>query len=220
MAGIVATIWGLCMFFSADTRIGLSYKSKIVNELKGRSYFESGTFGPILTTSKNFRLSFASPAVTMMSFYHTLNSLWTIMGTLDYTSWSSFDYIKSYNVAQLAETNLNVITPEKFRNVFHFAAAINYAMNDNLKFRFGLGYDQDPVKRHYRSILFPNGRAIAIALGARYIPFKKIMMDIGYLHSFIKKVSINSTLDVTQAHLTGHLNTTADILGMQLVWDV
>lgn len=217
-----ASGWGLGghvgLLYEVDcaTRIGLSYRSQIKANLTGKSIFDSGTVAPAVTTNNHYKLKFMLPANTMLSIYHTLTPAWALMGSIDYTEWSVYNYIRTFNVASLG-SKTDVITTYRFHNSWHAALAANYQLNKYWLFRTGVGYDQDAVNNTFRSIDFPNGSVIALAVGGRYMPTDRLWVDVGYLYSFIRSTPINLTDPSTSANTNGRLQTYSKIFGAQVV---
>ena len=217
---------GLIYAPSDATHIGLAYRSQIVHHVSGNSELASGTaslgpFGNQSSSTNNFRLRFTVPPNVMLSATQKLNSQWSVLGTVDYTFWQTFNYVTTYNVAQgslLPPATISV--PQKFINTWHVALAANYQATDQWLLRCGLAYDQAPTVNATRSVEFPNGNTIAAGIGARYAFNSKVSVDLGYLHSFVQKTHINLTDATTGATENGTLQTTADVFGLGLVWNI
>lgn len=208
---------------SEKTHIGLAYRSQVVHHVSGKSEFASGTaaFGNNGNSTDNFRLKFTVPPNIMLSAMQVIDAKWSLLGTIDYTLWNTFNYITTYNVARgTAFSPATLSLPQKFVNSWHMAVAANFKATDQWLLRFGLAYDQRPTNNATRTLEFPNGNLIAAGIGGRYTFNSKVAVDLGYLHSFIRPTSINHTNAMTGANQTGTLQTTADVFGLGLVWNI
>lgn len=202
------------------THIGIAYRSQIFHNLSGKSEFASGTtvFGNGGNSTDNFRLKFTVPPNIMVSVYQVLNPRWSVLGTIDYTMWQTFNYVTTYNVAQgTANPPATIATPERFKNTWHAAIAANYIASEHWLLRAGLAYDQKATITATRTVEFPNGDLMAAAIGARYTVNARAAFDLGYIHSFIRPTAIRHTNEITGASENGKLQTTGDTFGLGMV---
>jgi long-subunit fatty acid transport protein len=86
--------------------------------------------------------------------------------------------------------------------------------------RGSLKWEQTPTVNENRDVNFPDGPKYGINLGARYQVNCKIALDFIYGHVFVPSVHIHDVNPVTGAVATGHQNTSIDLLGGQLVWNL
>jgi long-chain fatty acid transport protein len=157
----------------------------------------------------------------MFSVFQAITSRWALLGTIDYTLWRTFNYVTAYHVAQgTAFSSSTISTPEKFRNSWHLALAANFIATEKWLLRLGLAYDQRPTVNETRTVEFPNGNLVAAGIGGRYKFNSKVAVDLGYLHSFIRPTSINHTSAATGASEIGKLQTTGDVFGLGMVWNL
>ena len=86
----------------------------------------------------------------------------------------------------------------------------------------GTGYDQSPTRKAYRNVQLPDQDHFILAVGAHYQLNKRIGLDAGWEHFFVKKAKINVTQPVAGEHVTtiGSVQSDANVLGMQVVWNI
>jgi long-chain fatty acid transport protein len=214
---------GVLYKFTPATRVGLNYASKVKHHLTGTSTLS----GPVANGSDDLTADVTLPASTTLSMAHELNSNWTLLGSVSYTQWDVVQNITLNNVASIdpvkeALTKIPVTLPMSFRNTWRVAAGANYKFNEQWKFRAGLGYDQSPVEAEYRGIRLPDADRIVAAVGAHYQPTKQLGVDVGYTHLFIKDGDINHIVYMggQEVHTVGTSKNAADLLGLQLTWNL
>lgn len=204
------------------TRIGLNYRSKIVMNMNGYSFFGLNGVTTYETNQFVFRTLF--PPVTTLSIYHDMNYRWAMMGTISYEQWGMLknNYAQNYqSITPLGASNIiNVAIPEGYHNTLDLGIGTHYQLCDNLMLRGSIKYVATPTKDSTRNIDFPDAAKLGLNLGFRYQINKKIAVDGIYAHVFAKSAPINNTNSVTGANVNGHVNTSIDLIGAQLVWNV
>jgi long-chain fatty acid transport protein len=226
------TAWGynLGAIFriSEATRVGVSYRSAIKYHLTGSADFSrlpvtSQLNGVINATLDNGASAarggaiFADiklPDTFIVSNLTHLNDKWDMLGDISWTGWSKIPAL----TFQYANNNSIVSsTTENWRDTWRVALGGTYRYNDITKVRFGLAYDQSPVKDQYRTPRLPDNNRTWISIGAQYALSKTSALDWGYAHLFVKDAPINN--DATNAAGYGLLNGTykdsVDIFGVQ-----
>lgn len=226
--------------FTPETRIGISYQSKVSHHLKGNSRFT----GPLANATgiafpggvqgdNNLKATINLPATTAVSIFHTINPTWEVMGTVQYTQWSILRDVVLQNISgavvssitglPVASNSIVVDIPQHYRNTWNFSAGANYHVNEKVMLRGGLGYDQTPSKDAYRNVILPDASRIAVAFGLHYQANSSFGFDAGWTHLFAFATRVNNPPDVLgpQVVLTGGSFTgNADVLGFQVKWDI
>ena len=208
--------------YSPCTRVGLSYRSQVRQNLTGNSIFKTPIPLPGLaqfTETNNLQVKLTLPPVYMLSAYTAWNSTWAFMGTLDYTSWSAFNNITTNNAATPAGvTNATIL--ENFTDTLHGAVAANYRASEKYLFRFGVGVDQTASRTRDRSTVSPALGYFAANVGMRYQPTQRIAYDLAYSHAFMNTESINSSNATTLTAQNGTMRGSGDVFGVQAVWNL
>ncbi len=215
---------GLLYRYDDTTRVGLNYHSRVNMHLSGDSSFVLDGGGFFETNT--FKLPIAFPASTTLSLYHDMSPCWALMGTIAYDQWSSIQDYHARNYIEpptaLDPTGIlpDVILPQKMRDTFDLSMGTHYKINDCLMLRASFKYEQTPTRDQYRDVNFPDGTKYGIQIGARYTVNKQVALDFLYGHVFVPSVHIHDVNPVTDATATGHQNTSIDLLGGQLVWNI
>jgi len=226
---------GLLYQFDPCNRLGLSYFSKVSYTVNGTSHFKGNLAGgsATLTTptssefvNNNLTADTTLPATTMLSYFHQFNPAWSAMATVAYTEWGVFNNLTLNNVAgataTLAYTPVTVTLSQNYRNTWRFATGVNYQPVKDWVFRAGVGYDQTPTQDQDRNARLPDGNRTAIALGAHYQMVKNVGVDVGWTHLFIQDGEVHSpqVLGIQQTTTSAKAQSHADLVGMQLTWDL
>ncbi|NOL52084.1 OmpP1/FadL family transporter [Pelistega suis] len=207
---------GLLYHPSEDTRIGLSYRSRIKHKADGDT---SVSFINPLTRSttqiiSDSAASVSLPDMAILSGYHRLNDKWEIMGDVSWTGWSSLPKLTITN-AKLPETTLQL----HFKDSWRIAVGANYAVNDAWKIKAGLAWDQSPVRHtEHRLASLPDSNRYWLSLGAQFKPTANTTLDVGYAYIIADKSKINNNNGNAAAYgtLKGSYKADSHVFGLQL----
>ncbi len=209
-----------------QTRIGLAFHSQIVHHLSGKSQFSLNNLTPALaqfipanSTSESLRINITMPAYTTLSAYHELNNRWAIMGTAEFTQWSSLRTIHAFGA--VAPSGLvDATQDEYFRNTWRLSAAANYHANEKWLLRAGAGVDEIATQRPNRTAYIPDSQRLNVSVGTRYDMSKQASLDLAYSHSFGQKAWLNHIDRNSGVTENGFTSTQADVIGVQLLWNI
>lgn len=197
------------------TRIGLSFNSMVMFHATG----DSEAYTPFTTfRTTNQKSNAALPARAQLSINQEINPRWTVMGTLFYTNWSTFQYLTLKRVMTPFGTTTPVTIPFEYHNTFDYAAGVNFKATEKWLLRAGFEIMTKPSNNRDRSVPDPIGSAKIIGLGAHYQQNAKLGYDVSYAHSFFAQEQINLVTPLTSA--SGHTNTQTNVFGAQVTWDI
>jgi long-chain fatty acid transport protein len=209
---------GLLYEFTKNTRVGVSYRSRIEHTLEGDADF-SGVPTPL---SPGYRDCDIEADVTLpdslsISFFHQFNPQWMIMADFTWTNWSLFDELRVKFDNPLQADN---VTVEKWQDSYRYSLGASYMPDKNWTIRIGTAYDTTAVpSAKYRTPRIPDADRIWAALGVSYRISNMFGFDIGYAHLFINDPEINKTptgYDLTRGGLKGTYDAHIDIVSAQL----
>ena len=219
--------------FTPRTRVGVAYHSQIFVSMKGTSTFTgnlaNGNAGEPngVQKSKHLKTSVALPPYLVLSGIYSFNSHWAALSSLTYTWWSSFSKLRLRNVAAQdsdgnASNSLIINVLEKYRNTWNLAVGAHYSPTDKLTLKMGGGYDVTPTNGKYRNVQLPGQTHYALAAGIHYQLLKKLGVDVGYAHFFVRDANIHNTQTVGGETIVpnGVSRTSLNIYALQLTWDV
>jgi long-chain fatty acid transport protein len=217
---------GFLYQFNNRTRIGLSYRSRMIHHLKGSSTLTNIAANTRTAKSGDVRSSITLPPTTMLGFYQGITSKFSMMGSVMYTQWNVITDLKLKNVADVNGQKVTAVTPLHYKNTWNFALGGQYQLSRDWLVKCGGGYDLTPTTSK-RDIRLPDGNHLALALGGQFKPTKNLAFDFGWTHLFIQKVKVNKTVVVVknpslidEATTDGKVSGAADVLGLQLTWTI
>ena len=220
---------GVMYSFNQDSRIGLSYRSKIHHKAEG-DYTNSGfpTAGPLAPLGLKLNGTFAgsaevtAPESLLLSGYSKLNSKFAVGATARWTRWSRFDQLVVKGSPAVGPIDTTTRIPNNWKNSWMFSVGGDYFYSDALTLRSGLGYETTPVpSAQDRNALIPDANRLWLSLGASYKISKQASVDVGYayLRALGDKKVDNTTMSPfkTQSHLQGEYSSiTGHLLGVQM----
>ncbi len=202
-----------------DTRLGLAYRSKVDQTLKGDVHFTRPAAIPAAAAPDGgIKASVALPETVSLSALSRINDQWDLLGDITWTRWSRFKELRI-----IRDTGaLLQLTTENWENTLRFSVGANYRYSDSLKLRAGVAYDQDAIKDQFRTARIPGNDRTWLSLGAQYKISDKSVVDVAYSHLFIKDAPIDdnqSTLPSVNGRVKGEYSGDINILSAQLSYN-
>jgi long-chain fatty acid transport protein len=203
------------------TRVGVAYRSSVKQSLEGDATFtRSAAFNTFLGASTLFTNTSLNadidlPATLSVSAAHALGTQLELMGDITWTQWNKF---KELRVKYGNPAQPDSVTTENWRNTLRYSVGLAYKLDDRMKLRGGVAYDQTPVPDdEHRTVRLPDNNRTWIALGMTYAASNQLSFDVGYAHLFLKDSHINNTTEASVAqNLQGTYKNNIDILSAQL----
>jgi long-chain fatty acid transport protein len=129
------------------------------------------------------------PDTFVLSGTHQLNNDWQLLGDLSWTGWSSIpklDLVRTSGViAQRLDTD--------YRDTWRAAVGANYQYRPDLKLKFGVAFDQSPVKGETnRLVSLPDSDRTQISTGAQWALNGGSTLDVGVAYLMIASTTINN----------------------------
>ncbi len=198
-----------------DTRIGLSYRSRIRYQVTGSATFSNS---PALLGNLNtgVSLNLEMPDSASFALQQKLGQNWTLLADVTWTGWSS---IKDLTIVRTNGTVLSS-TPENFKDTMRYGVGVTYRSSDSSSLKMGLAYDETPVNNTDRTPRLPDQNRTWLSFGGQYRFSKDSTLDVGYAHLFIKDTTINQNAGNTTAFglISGTYKASVDILGVQFAY--
>lgn len=224
------TAWGwnagALFTLSPATKIGVSYRSTIKYEVTGNVKL-AGPMAPTLNAvagaSSDVKASVKLPDTFILSATQKLSDQWELLGDVSWTGWSSIPKIDIIRTSGIASGTLAQTLDTEFRDTWRVAAGANYQLNEAWKLKFGLAYDQTPVKgATTRLVSLPDNDRVWFSVGTQWKPAKNTTIDVGATYLLIKDTEINNdqatgtTAATNHGIVKGTYDDKAFILGAQL----
>ena len=203
-----------------STRIGLSYRSKIQQNLTGKARFRDtipqfSNFNIFVRTDASADVDL--PQTVSLSAYHDLSSRWSVMGDVTWTGWGNFDELRiGYDSFQP-----DTVIDQNWDDTWRFSLGIDYRYSSSWTFRAGTAYDETPIPdAEHRTARIPGDDRIWAALGFGYQLTESLGIDVAYTHLFVDEPKINNG-EPTRGNINGKFeDTDVDIISAQVVWKI
>jgi long-chain fatty acid transport protein len=208
--------WNVGALFTVSdaTKVGVSYRSKIKHELEG-SLALTGP-DPVFNSvgSSGANASVELPDTFIFSVAHKLDPKWELLGDVSWTGWSSVDKVdimrSSGALAQTLDTD--------FQDTWRVALGANYQLNDAWKLKFGVAFDETPVKNPEKRLTsLPDNDRIWFSFGGQWKPSKSSALDMGVSYLYVDDTKINNgnAADLSKGLVKGEYDSSVWILGAQ-----
>lgn len=184
---------GALFTLSPTTKVGVSYRSAIQYQTTGKIEVSGPAPALNAASSSDASASLKMPDTFILSVAQQLSDQWQMLGDISRTGWSSIPKVdimrasgaQSGTVAQVLDTN--------FRDAWRVALGANYKLNDAIKLKVGMAYDQTPVKgASTRLTSLPDNNRTWLSLGAQWVPSKGLAVDIGVAYLYVKDSDITN----------------------------
>ncbi|MBR0567934.1 outer membrane protein transport protein [Azoarcus sp. L1K30] len=209
---------GALFTLSAATKLGLSYRSSIKHELDGDLRVKGLAAGAsaALTTGRA-SADVELPDTFILSATHKLDNRWELLGDVSLTGWSSIkkvDIVRTSGV--LSGVTVQTLETE-FRDTWRVAVGANYQMNDAWKLKFGLAYDQTPVRdKERRLVSLPDNDRTWFTVGGQYRMSNGARLDLAAAYLYVPDTRIdNNQAAAGRGRVTGEYDSSVWILGAQ-----
>ncbi len=197
--------------FTPQTRVGVTYKAKSMQTVKG-DHKVSGSVVPMLNqTVDNGEASPDLPQSILVSAYHQPTEKWGLSASVRWTDWeNSFqEFTLASDALILKPSGGKKTVDESWRKSWTVSFGADYYLNENWTLRAGTAWDQSPVRNKYhRTVRIPDSDRIWLSAGVSY-KHENIQIDAGYAHLFMKNSMVQDGL---QAHYKSYSN----MFGLQM----
>lgn len=203
---------------AANTRIGLTYRSKVDLNLQGDADFTVPKKANVLKLSGALRDTGATapatlPDVVSLSAFTQATPDWAVFADVTWTHWETFrDLAVTFdNPKQPA-----VVQRQGWTSSFRYALGTSYALAPRWTVRAGTAYDESPIASDtLRTPRIPDSDRVWASVGLGYQLTDGIRLDVGYAHVFGLAAGSANRDPVTRHVLRGTYDSSADILAAQ-----
>ncbi len=204
--------WNVGALFSVSpsTKVGVSYRSAIQYHTEGTLDVNNGGAGTV-----GAKAELKMPDTFIMSVTQKLSDKWEMLGDVSWTGWSSIPKVDIMRVTGTLAQTLDT----DFRDTWRVALGSNYQYNDAWKLKFGVAYDQTPVKRaESRLVSLPDNDRVWLSFGAQWAPNKASRLDLGLTYIVVRDSKINNNQSASpnfRGTVTGEYTGNIWLLGAQ-----
>ncbi len=231
----LALLWEM----SENTRVGANYRSHVKISAEGNSEGMSpitdqanipGMFTNGLRSEFPVFSTVTLPETLYVSAYHAFNDQFALMADFNWTAWSRFHTLRlRYHAPLPGQSDASrapTDTLENWQDTFRIALGMEYTPSDKYKFRFGVAWDESPVKTEFRTARVPDSDRIWVGAGFGFALSQKLWVDLGYAHLFFDDAQMTDngpfgagqTFPITRVEVTGKYHTNVNIFGLQFRW--
>jgi long-chain fatty acid transport protein len=198
--------------FSADTRLGLNYHSKIVHDINGTETVGIGelrTLGNVVDNLGSLlglggvlalppAASSASdkwvfPQSVSFGVFQRLTRQIDVMASAEWTDWQQAGNLDITDPSTAAFTGGGIFTPFHYRDAWTIGAGADYVPVPRLRLMGGAGYDETPVVTAYRNDLLPDNNRVMVSGGFSFQVLSDLKVEAAYAHYFIADAAIDQT---------------------------
>ena len=138
-----------------------------------------------------------------------------MLGDISWTGWSS---IPKVNILK-ADGSLAQVLDTEFKDAWRVALGANYQLNSAWKLKYGIAYDQTPVRGPTtRMVSLPDNDRVWLSFGAQWVPDKAQKIDLGvaYIHVRDSKIRNDQTsVTPSRGYVAGEYSGNIWVLGAQ-----
>ena len=141
--------------------LGASYRSAMDHKLDGQ-VFVGGLLGPLAVGNAQVdgKASFTTPWIATFGARYRVTDRLTLNGQVQRVGWSKFDAIDVKSPAG------NQVLAQNYNSITSGAVGADFAVNDRLTLRAGVGYDPTPTPNSERTARVPDGDRWLYSVGA------------------------------------------------------
>ena len=160
------------------TRLGVSYRSEMKNELDGFHSSSVNNGFPRPQWNRKADMDFDLPAVLDVSLYHQLTNTVALHASAVRTFWSSIDEINY----ELSNDRDVPATELDWDDAMRYSVGATWNASDKLKLRAGITYSESQVDDKSRTFRSANTDQMWYTIGANYMINKHNDIDFGYAY--------------------------------------
>lgn len=194
---------GLMLSPDADTRFGLSYRSKIDHHETGDA--QVGAFG------YGVYADVTVPESVLLTAWRRLDDRWSLSGNVRWSRWSRLQSID----IRPDSNGLPISLPQNWGDSWFFSLGTDYRHDDRWTFRGGLAYETTPIRSAAdRTPIIPDSDRLWTTFGASWHPDAHSTLDLAYAHLF-SVGDRGSRHTVGGSTLDGKYSLAGDLFGLQ-----
>lgn len=171
---------GFLLTPTANTKIGLAYRSQIIHHLHGDITFLN------IGANPNVRTKIVMPQNIILSIVDSLNKRFTLLAEAGWANWAS---MKS---STLTVDGFSVTIPQNWINTYRVGLGGQVNATEHLLLQAGVSLDSSPTSSSRRTPELPMDRQLRIGAGLIYTPVKEIQLGFAYEYINLGAANINN----------------------------
>jgi long-chain fatty acid transport protein len=188
---------GALFTLSPSTKVGISYRSTMQYHATGKIKVTGPSAALNASASSDAKADIKLPDTFSLAVTQQLSDKWQMLGDLTWTGWSSIPKVDIYRASNTGAGTGNGTIAQTldtdFRDTWRVGLGATYKYNDAWKIKYGIAYDQTPVKRAAtRLVSLPDNDRVWFSLGAQWAPSKASRLDLGATYIHIRDSKIDN----------------------------
>lgn len=175
---------GVLFTLAPGTTLGVGYRSAVDQTLEGAVDISLANIVPLSRIGATAALKL--PDQVTASFRSELTPQWTVMGTVEWTNWSTVQQL----VVKAVTTPVSTLDLQ-WDDGWYFSGGVEYQWDSKLALRAGIAYELTPVPDATRSPRLPDTNRFWLSGGFTYDFTPQLSMDFAYSHIFGESSPIN-----------------------------
>lgn len=211
---------------SPSTKVGVSYRSAIQYHTTGKIEVSGPVAGLNAAASSDAKADIKLPDTFSLAVTQQLSDKWQMLGDITWTGWSSIPAVNIFRAsntgAGTGDGSLTQVLDTEFRDTWRVGLGANYKFNDAWKLKYGIAYDQTPVKgASTRLTSMPDNDRVWFSFGTQWTPNKSSSLDLGLSYIYIRDSTIDNNqlvpvpASASRGRVTGEYSGDIWILGAQ-----
>ncbi len=207
---------GVLVQATDQTRLGLTYHSKVSYHLDAKTKVTDGIFSVLGVSGRSYdaSLDVDTPESVDFSATHQFNNDWTLYVGSTWTRWSRFKEltIENSGLPPLLSGQLGTISEEQnWHDTWAHAIGIAYQLNSQWVLRSGFSVDQSPANNTHRGPRIPTGDRKVISFGAGWTPVENLTIDFAYSYLWEESVKVNDSSPSRGAYSARYKNSASGL---------
>ena len=204
-----------------QTTLGVAYRSKIQQNLKGMATFTRSsalnTFlgSSTLLTQSGMSTQLNLPENIAFSGAFQASPKLELLADATWTNWSRFKELRiNFDTPAAAANSGSSTTTENWNNSWRYSVGTNYKYSSSVVLRTGVAYDQTVIPdNQHRTPRIPDQSRTWLSLGAGWTLSPKNTLDVGYAHLFINGAATSNASG--SYSIRGEYASSVDLLSVQ-----
>ncbi len=211
-----------------ETRVGVAYRSKIAQRIKGTVNYSypNATAAAVASALKIVNGSASAevdmPATLSVSAYHRLGAGWAIMGDITRTYWSDLPQLR----IKFGSGQADSVVTLGLEDVDRYALGVSFAPSGRWVYRAGVALDKSPTPNdELRTPRLPDADRTWFSLGAGFERTAHLSFDFAYTYIRVDDAKVNKSAgtspadeDFFRGNLAADYEASTHILSAQLNW--
>ncbi|WP_183779719.1 OmpP1/FadL family transporter [Pseudomonas sp. JAI115] len=207
---------GVLVQATDQTRLGLTYHSKVSYHLDAKTKVTDGIFSVLGVSGRSYdaSLDVDTPESVDFSATHQFNNDWTLYVGSTWTRWSRFKEltIENSGLPPLLSGQLGTISEEQnWHDTWAHAIGAAYQLNGQWVLRSGFSVDQSPANNTNRGPRIPTGDRKVISFGAGWTPVENVTIDFAYSYLWEESVKVNDSSPSRGAYSARYKNSASGL---------